>query len=214
MYRLRALFGVLVLFPVTAVAQIPKVNIFVGYSFNHADLNAPTGFSHGQSTILSRGNLNGWNASVEGKLIPLVGFVADFGGHYGSPSFNAPCDLGPPPVPCTTLQGKLNARLHTFLFGPQLSFSIGRLRPFAHALFGAAHVNEKVPLDPSFSLSLSDTSFAYALGGGFDYKLAGPLGWRVQGDFLHTRLFEGTSTSSLTFSQNNARLSTGIVFRF
>lgn len=213
MYRVSVLFGLLLLLSASAVAQIPKANIFLGYSYNHADLNAPTSFSHGQSTILSTGNLNGWNASIEGKVIPLLGFVADLGGYYGSPSFNAPCDLGPPPVPCTTLQGSLNARLHTFLFGPQLSFSIGRLRPFVHALFGAAHVSEKVPIDTSLSLSLSDTGFAYALGGGFDYKLAGPLGWRAQADFLRSRLFNQISPS-FTFTQNNARVSTGIVLHF
>jgi hypothetical protein len=52
----------------------------------------------------------------------------------------------------------------------------------------------------------SDTSFAHAIGGGIDFKPVPLIGWRVQGDFLQTRFFSGT--------QNNFRLSTGIVLHF
>ena len=52
----------------------------------------------------------------------------------------------------------------------------------------------------------SDTSFATALGGGIDYKIIRPVAWRFQGDYVQTRFFGAT--------QNNVRISTGIVFRF
>jgi hypothetical protein len=39
-----------------------------------------------------------------------------------------------------------------------------------------------------------------------DFRLAPVLGWRLQGDYLQTRLFNST--------QNNVRLSTGLVLRF
>ena len=52
----------------------------------------------------------------------------------------------------------------------------------------------------------TDTSFADAFGGGFDYRLFRPLAWRLQGDYVQTRFFGET--------QNNVRISTGIVFRF
>jgi hypothetical protein len=55
-------------------------------------------------------------------------------------------------------------------------------------------------------LSSSDTSFAYALGGGIDYHLIPLISWRVQGDLLQTRFFSNT--------QNNVRISTGIVVHF
>ena len=63
-----------------ASAQIPtKGNIFFGYSYMSADNN------------VSRANLNGWNASLEGKFLPWVGIVADLSGQYGSPSVSIAC---------------------------------------------------------------------------------------------------------------------------
>jgi hypothetical protein len=75
---------------------------------------------------------------------------------------------------------------------------VSKLRPFAEALFGASHINA--------GAVGSDTSFATALGGGLDYKIIRPVAWRFQGDYVQTRFFSAT--------QNNVRLSTGIVLRF
>jgi opacity protein-like surface antigen len=80
-----------------------------------------------------------------------------------------------------------------------VSFSVGRFRPFAGALFGGARVDVNNGVG-------SDTSFATALGGGLDYKIIKPVAWRFQGDYVETRFFAA--------SQNNVRISTGIVFRF
>ena len=55
-----------------AVAQIPKANIFVGYSYGRADLN------HN-----NRSNLNGWEGSLEGSFLPWISIVADLNGLYG-----------------------------------------------------------------------------------------------------------------------------------
>jgi hypothetical protein len=80
-----------------------------------------------------------------------------------------------------------------------VSVSIGKVRPYAEALFGGAHVNVNNGVG-------SDTSFATALGGGLDYRLLKPIAWRFQGDYVQTRFFGAT--------QNNVRISTGIVLRF
>jgi len=87
------------------------------------------------------------------------------------------------------------------MFGPQVSVPIGKFSPFAHALLGAAHVS-----DTGDNISTSDTSLAYAIGGGLDYKLIKIIAWRLQGDELHTRFFGST--------QDHFRFSTGVVFRF
>jgi len=85
----------------------------------------------------------------------------------------------------------------TFLVGPQVSFP-ARISPFAHILIGGAHYNQ-----PGFG----DTSFATSLGFGIDAKIAPAFKWRIiEGDYVTTR-FGGAV-------QNNARISTGIVFRF
>ncbi len=52
----------------------------------------------------------------------------------------------------------------------------------------------------------SDVSLGSAFGGGLDIKFAPVIGWRFQGDYIHTHL-SGTS-------EGHGRLSTGIVFRF
>jgi opacity protein-like surface antigen len=170
-----------------AGAQVPAGNVFFGYSYYNTDLSS-----------IDRANTNGWEASVEGKVVPFLGIVADVDSHYGSQNFSG---CVPPPL----LGGggavcSFNASVteRNFLFGPRVSFSVGRFRPFAEALFGGAHVNA--------GEAGSDTSFATAVGGGLDYKLIRPVAWRFQGDYVQTRFF-GTT-------QNNLRLSTGIVFRF
>jgi Outer membrane protein beta-barrel domain len=178
-----ALFSLLTLcFTLSSVAaaQVPKGNIFVGYSYGSADLNHD-----------NRSNLNGWEGSLEGKFLPFIGIVADFNGLYGSNNF-----------PSSSQQiFKVDAREHNFLFGPRVSVSVGKIRPFAHALFGAGHVSVSAT-----DYSASDTSFAEAVGGGFDFKLVPLISWRFQGDYLQTRFFGNT--------QNNGRFSTGIVLNF
>ena len=182
MRKISLIFAALLLFAGMGNAQIPTSgNVFFGYSFYNTNLS-----------LVDRANTNGWEATVEGKIFPWVGIVGDFDSHYGSQNFPTMCPLGA----CT-----FNASFseHNYLFGPRVSVSVGKIRPFAEALFGAAHVsvNNEGP---------SDTSFATALGGGLDYRIIRLVAWRFQGDYVQTRFFGET--------QNNVRLSTGIVFRF
>jgi len=87
---------------------------------------------------------------------------------------------------------------YNYLFGPQISFP-ARVSPFVHFLIGGSHEH--------VNGVGSDSSFAAALGAGIDTKLSGPIFWRIiQGDWIHTSQFGG--------SQNNGRLSTGIVIKF
>ncbi|PYU51789.1 MAG: hypothetical protein DMG48_08330 [Acidobacteria bacterium] len=82
-----------------------------------------------------------------------------------------------------------------YLFGPRVTYrSYGSLTPFAHVLFGGQHGG-------------SANSFAMALGGGADYKLTEHVGLRlIQVEYLYTH-FAGTR-------QNNARIESGIVYRW
>ncbi len=173
------------IFSSAAGAQVPTSgNVFFGYSYYNTDLSS-----------IDRANTNGWEASLEGKVVPFLGFVADFDSHYGSQNFaGAVCGLS-----CSPVAFNADVTERNFLFGPRVSFSVGRFRPFAEALFGASHVDVNNGVG-------SDTSFATALGGGLDYKIIRPVAWRFQGDYVQTRFFGAT--------QNNVRISTGIVFRF
>lgn len=158
------MLGVLFLAAIPATAQ-EKVELFGGYSYMRlrggADLN-----------------LNGWEASAQYKFRDWLGGVADFDGHYGSPS-------------------GIGTSVHSFLFGPQVSLP-SKVSPFAHVLLGGAHFS---------AAGFGDTAFSMAIGGGMDYEIKQGISWRIfQGDYLLTR-FGGET-------QNNGRISTGVVFRF
>lgn len=172
-------------FTALASAQIPSAgNIFAGYSYYNTNLGS------------QRQSLNGWEGTVEGKFfLPFIGLVGDFSANYGNLKF---------PITCPTFPGgtcgpaSVNSHLDNFLIGPRVSITVGKVRPFAEALFGASHVNTN-----GFG---SDTSVATAIGGGLDYYVLHLLGVRFQGDYVHSNLFNAP--------QNNLRLSTGLVLRF
>jgi len=166
------------LFAGIAAAQ-SSGNIFFGYSYYNTNLTG------------GRSSLNGWNASVEGKVLPFIGIVGDFSGGYGSLSASACTD---PHLDCGAFTGNISQ--YNFLFGPRVSVQSGKIRPFAEVLFGGAHV----------AVAGSKNSFATAIGGGLDYEIVKVFAWRVQADYVHTDLF--------AISQNNVRISTGIVLRF
>ncbi len=167
-----------------ANAQVPSGNAFFGYSFYSTSLSS-----------IDRANTNGWEATLEGKVLPFIGLVADVDSHYGSQGFPGVCSGNGTPTACA-VSG--NVTEHNYLFGPRAAISLGKLRPFAEAMVGASHVN--------VSGISSGTCLGTAVGGGLDYKLFTALAWRVQGDYVHTHFFNNP--------QNNVRISTGIVFRF
>ena len=200
--RSAAALGIVSFFLLGAVANaqfVPSGNISLGYSYVRADLST----SRPLSPSFSNSNFNGWDGSLEFKLIPWLGGVADFGGTYGTPRVTPACEAIPSP-PC----GPFDATTHvnTFLFGPRVSLPISRFTPFAHVLLGAGHISSSGTIPGGGNFSTSDTVFTMAVGAGLDYKLVKGLAWRFQGDDLHTRFFNST--------QNNFRLTTGIVFRF
>lgn len=180
MQKLTAVAFVLFVITAAGYAQVPTGgNVFVGYSYNRAS----TGVSN-------TGNLNGWEGSVEGKFFPFVGMVVDFSQHYGTLQ-----------IPFAAVSNSVDTREDNYLFGPRVSFSVGKIRPFAHVLIGASHLHLSVS-----GATSGDTSFADAIGGGIDYHLLPLVAWRIQGDALQTR-FNGNR-------QNDTRISTGLVVKF
>jgi len=136
------------------------------------------GYSYMRFDSSPKTNLNGFELSGQYKFADWFGAVADFSGHYGSP-------FG------------VGTSVHTFLFGPQVSFP-ARVSPFAHVLLGGGHFS---------AAGLTDTSFSAAIGGGIDARVKEGIYWRIfQADYLATNFFGSR--------QDNARISTGIVFHF
>ena len=143
-------------------------------------------------------SLNGWNGSLEAKVLPVLGIVADFSGHYGNATTDLFCSQYSSPFSCYA--NNTNVSSYTLAVGPQVSLRLGRFEPYAHALFGGALYR-----DP-----MSHTSFADILGGGINVSVISWVAWRVQADAVQTRL----SLPFLPNKENSLRLSTGLVFRF
>lgn len=181
-----------------AHAQIPTSgNLFFGYSYSHGQV-----FTGSTVPILLAPSadisMNGWEGSLEGKFLPWLGLVADFDWHYGGHDLAQNCEALPR---CIPKPFRLNGSRHTVLFGPRASVTFGKYTPFAEVLIGLAHQT-----NTGGGISNSQNTFSSAIGGGLDYNLVKGIAWRGQIDSIHTNFFSG--------SQNNLRISTGIVFRF
>ena len=129
-------------------------------------------------------NANGWNAAVSGNVNRWFGVTADFSGAYKG-------------------IGEVNARAHTYTFGPAFTLRNGRVSAFAHVLFGGFHASAGFG-----GLSIGTSGFAMMTGGGIDVKITPHLSVRpIQGDWILWR------TQGFT-EKKNARISAGLVFCF
>ena len=137
-------------------------------------------------------NLHGGSASVAYNAKPWLSAVADFGGYHNN----------------HILGSGVDGTLSTYLFGPRFSYRRHeRITPFAQTLFGVAHASGS-----GFGTTASNNAFAASFGGGVDIKLSHRFSFRpAQVEYLMTR-FPEASTGRVT--QNNLRVSTGIVFHF
>jgi opacity protein-like surface antigen len=180
-----SLLGFASLLGVAAQAQERKtIDVFAGYSYVRA--NPATAGADGF-------NLNGGSASVAYNFNNWLSGVADFGGYTNS----------------NILHSGVGGTLSTYLFGPRVSYHrYSRVTPFGEVLFGVAHTGADVLVTPN-----SQNAFAMTIGGGIDYRLNQHFSIRpAKVDYLLTRFNEFNTTNAQ--SQNNLRVSTGIVFRF
>jgi opacity protein-like surface antigen len=170
-----------------------RVDVFAGYSFLTQDISLSNVFN---SSIVS-----GWNASATFPVRSHFGVVADFSGFY--PSYNTGCGS----------QCSSTARIHNFLFGPQVSMGAGRLRPFARFLVGDTNMYTYTGGTNSETFT-SNNSLAFGLGGGIDYGLSHRLAVRGQVDWLHNGFQTNDDQRTSEEIHNVARISTGVVFHF
>jgi hypothetical protein len=214
----KTLFSITILlcFPLTLLAQeTPRVEVFTGYSYLRAS------DSHSQ-----RVNQNGWDLSVAANFSKSISLVADFSNHYGTTT----------PGGYNHETGVLNpigtgGKGFSFLFGPQVSYrEISNVKPFGHMLFGGMRASKLVsnsassggtgggfgivpgPLCDFYLCVEPATSFAMAFGGGLDVKATDRIWIRpFQADYVRAEITTGYGTIA---TQNDLRISTGIVFRF
>lgn len=136
-------------------------------------------------------NLNGGSGSFAYNVSDSFSVVGDFGGYR-----------------FTGLPSGLSSTMYTYLFGPQYSFrKVSRFTPFAHVLLGAGRLNASAG-----GLNAGENGFAMAIGGGIDVPLRRRFAIRIiQAEYLLTR-FDSVNGASAT--QNDVRISAGLVFRF
>lgn len=161
--------------------------MFAGYSYLNVDTNG----------LASRQSLNGWEASLAINVNRWLAGEGDFSGNYGNNIFEA--IVGP---------STLSASAHDYMYlgGPRVNLGPA----FIHALVGGDTAGGNL-----FGLSLSETSFAAAFGGGIQSKVFGGH-WAVRSsvDYVLTRHSQEFLFGGERFTQNNFRVGGGIVYMF
>jgi hypothetical protein len=167
-----------------AVLSVPK-------AYSQVELYG--GYSHLQlngapSNIGS--SSNGWAGGAYLHLLGPWGIEADYSNHYGvSPSLT----VGSSPYYVPRL---------TQLYGPRFTLALPRIHPYVHVLAGTVNGTAQ-----TFTGRVSENAFGMALGGGLNLKATRHIWLRlVQVDYLRAQFTNNT--------QNDTRVSAGIIFRF
>ena len=127
--------------------------------------------ANSQKFFCDRRRFDGFDASVTYNFTKYLGVKGDVTGHFKSERF---VDAFPPATQITDTR----ERLYNFLAGVQVKNNgrAARLKPFAHALVGAAHYSERgrqtIDLAPEFNFVADDrvNAFAMKVGGGLDIR--------------------------------------------
>ncbi len=181
----------------------PRIEWFLGYSYLRA---TPTSADGNRMMWL-----NGGSTSVAFNFNRYLGIVGDFGGFRDSE-----LRLGGTGGNASTVADS-SGSVYTYLFGPRVSFlKHERFSPFAQALFGGVRASEVTLSDctgAGCTLLPTENKFAMTAGGGLDIRVHRHFAIRVvQAEYLMTRFENFDSGKQAT--QNDMRLSSGVVFRF
>jgi opacity protein-like surface antigen len=179
-------------FSVMAMAQdTPAIEVFGGYSLVLIDTSTALKQSGFEGMDL---NLNGWNGSIAFNGNKWAGFVADFGGYYGTVGYE---ERKRPPYSWADIS------VHSLMFGPKFTLHRGAVSPFVQTLFGMARIKAKELGDTH-----SENDFAIALGGGLDVNLNSHVAIRpVQLDWFMNK------TGVTGDFADHLRFSSGVVFK-
>jgi len=146
----------------------------------------------GDNEVKSSSALIGGNVGVSAKLVKWFGATVDFG-DYASQATN---------------NGLVKPNQTTFLAGPEFYIPADNLTGFLHVLMGGSHVGGVT--------GTPDVSFAFAVGGGFEYAFNKHLALRITGDGIRSSFQQETGgvTYDSAHPHTNARASAGIAWHF
>jgi len=206
------LFAILQLSAFAQSSDRAKGEFFVGYSNNQVDVGISDDDDDFEDFFDDRVSAHGINVSGVYNFRRYWGLKGDFSAHFKN------FDVDDPITPSTVYE--VDASLYNFLVGLQVKDNnrdSGRIKPFGHALVGAAHARTTFndaffegPFcsDPDFDcddFTESDTGFAAAFGGGVDVRVNRNFSVRaIQLDYNPTWI--GGTT------QHNFRFGVGVVF--
>jgi opacity protein-like surface antigen len=175
--KIAIVLAILLVFSFSASAQ--SGTAFFGYSYTNVDTNGST----------DRLNMNGWEGGASYNLNKMFAAEGAVAGAYKNNAFN--------------MEGVgIDAKVYTYVFGPRVN-----LGPyaFAHFLVGGAHFTQSATVS-GVKYSNSDDSFAMAIGGGAQIKVARHVAVRTTFDFVPTYFSSDT--------QKNIRIGVGLAYLF
>ena len=162
-----------------------------GPEFSRYEVFAGAAYS-GANQVKGSSALIGFNAGAAAKLKKWFGGTVDFGDYLDAASSNTHV------YPTVT----------TFLAGPEFYIPSDRLTGIVHVMFGGAHTGGVTGEKP-------DVSFAYAVGGGFEYTINKHFSARVTGDgIVSSFVLDPNNQGFSPHSRTNARASGGLAYRF
>jgi hypothetical protein len=167
-----------------AAQDTPKADLYVGYQYTRQMYTPGTSF-----------NMNGGIGQIVVYTTRWLGIVGEISG-------NAVGNIHAP------FNGS-GGTLYSYMGGARIAFRHGPLQPYIQALVGAGQLDSTLQARLG---SPSSFAFAAAFGGGLDIRVAHHFAIRaVQGDYFLT---DFTNPINVRFTQNNFRLSSGLVLRF
>jgi len=179
--------------------ETPRFEAFGGYSYGQ--LNPGGRLVAGTNPDGKHFGLSGWHVAAQARAYKWIGLAVDLSGYAGT----SDVELTPE-----------HSRYNSYLAGPQLNIrKFGRTNIFVHGLVGVARdrvfVKTGSPADDN-----KLTRFAGAFGGGMDLTLTRHVAIRAfEADYLLNSFPNVDSVGdSVRGHQTNARVSSGIVFRF
>ncbi|HVA94658.1 MAG TPA: hypothetical protein VNI36_07115 [Candidatus Dormibacteraeota bacterium] len=161
------------------------IQIGIGYQYSHYNVLGTTFHNHGLNTTFAYHVFDPLTGASRRITASLEGTVASgFEGH------------------ATGFSSNVEAKSLFVGGGPHLALeSESRLEPWVHVLVGLDHLR----FTQTSTLGTAN-AFGFMAGGGVDFRLNGPIAWRVQADYLGTRFS--------TWIQSNYSFGTGLVINF
>jgi hypothetical protein len=185
-------------------ADVPKADLFMGYSF----------MRYNSAQNVQAFTANGGIGTFAWNFNSMLAFEAELGGYHNGNINNHEFDT-------TTF---------SYLFGPRFSWTRSHtVVPYLHALFGGQNAHTSIAASslpvvnpgpvPTGRVSRDQNGFAMAIGGGLDIRMGHGFSIRpIQADYYLTR-FQAVDFSSFTGpstnrNQHNFRYAAGILFNF